>query len=85
MPDATAHLLAIADQAAQHPADALTEREIEVLAHIAAGASNQEIAEALVISLGTVKSHIHRLMNKLHAQNRTEAVSKARALHILPD
>jgi LuxR family maltose regulon positive regulatory protein len=54
-----------------------------VLTHIAVGASNQEIAEALVISLGTVKSHIHRLMNKLHAQNRTEAVSKARALNIL--
>jgi LuxR family maltose regulon positive regulatory protein len=69
----------------QHPADALTEREIEVLKHIAAGASNQDIAEMLVISVGTVKSHVHRLMNKLDAQNRTEAVNKARSLHILSD
>lgn len=68
-----------------HPADALTEREVEVLAQIAAGASNQEIAQALVISLGTVKSHIHHIMNKLDAQNRTEAVSIARNLNILAD
>lgn len=68
-----------------HPADALTEREIEVLKHIAAGASNQNIADALVISLGTVKSHIHHIMNKLDAKNRTEAVRKARSLDILSD
>jgi LuxR family maltose regulon positive regulatory protein len=70
---------------AQHPDDALTERELEVLKHIATGASNQDIAEALFIAVGTVKSHVHRLMNKLYAQNRTEAVSKARSLNILPD
>lgn len=80
-------LLAIAEQAAAqpHPADTLTEREIEVLARIAAGASNQTIADELVISVGTVKTHIHRLMAKLDAQNRTEAVSKARHLNLLPD
>jgi len=39
----------------------------------------------LSISVGTVKSHIHHIMNKLDAQNRTEAVSKARSLRILPD
>ena len=70
-------------ETAQHPADTLTEREVEVLELIAAGASNQAIAEALVVSVGTVKSHIHHIMNKLDAQNRTEAVSKARSLHIL--
>jgi LuxR family transcriptional regulator, maltose regulon positive regulatory protein len=80
-------LLAIAEQttAQPHPADTLTEREIEVLARIAAGASNQTIADELVISVGTVKTHIHRLMAKLDAQNRTEAVSKARHLNLLPD
>jgi LuxR family maltose regulon positive regulatory protein len=80
-------LLAIAEQATAqpHPADTLTEREIEVLARIAAGASNHAIADDLVISVGTVKTHIHRLMAKLDAQNRTEAVSKARTLKLLPD
>jgi LuxR family maltose regulon positive regulatory protein len=71
--------------AALHPADLLTEREIEVLAEVATGASNQEIAETLVISVGTVKSHIHHIMSKLDAQNRTEAVTKARNLNILPE
>lgn len=69
----------------QHPADTLTDREIEVLQQIATGASNQDIADALVISIGTVKSHVHRIMNKLDAQNRTEAVGKARNLNILPE
>lgn len=78
------------DRAAQaedgrHPADRLTEREIEVLEQLATGASNQEIAKTLVISIGTVKSHIHHIMSKLDAQNRTEAVSKARTFNILPD
>jgi LuxR family maltose regulon positive regulatory protein len=68
-----------------HPADQLTDREIEVLEQVATGASNQEIAETLVISVGTVKSHIHHIMGKLDAQNRTEAVSKARTFNILPD
>jgi len=84
--DYAAHLLEIAAgmEHTQHPADVLTEREIEVLHHIAAGASNNDIAEALVLSVGTVKSHIHHIMNKLDAQNRTEAVSRARNLNILP-
>jgi LuxR family maltose regulon positive regulatory protein len=68
-----------------HPADQLTERETEVLEQVATGASNQEIAETLLISVGTVKSHIHHIMSKLDAQNRTEAVSKARTFKILPD
>ena len=78
-------LLAEAQQAEtpQHPVDTLTERQIEVLHYMAQGASNQDIADTLVISLGTVKSHIHQIMNKLDAQNRTEAVSKARNLNIL--
>ncbi|MFW5696913.1 MAG: LuxR C-terminal-related transcriptional regulator, partial [Phototrophicaceae bacterium] len=86
-PDDAAHLLDRAQSSgeSQHPADSLTEREIEVLQLIAGGASNQNIADTLVLSVGTVKSHIHHIMNKLDAQNRTEAVSKARSLRILPD
>jgi len=61
----------------------LSERELEVLRLIAGGASNQAIAAALVISIGTVKSHINHILGKLAACNRTEAVSRARALGLL--
>ena len=64
-------------------ADALSEREREVLALLARGATNQDIADALVISLGTVKSHLNHIMGKLGARNRTEAVAKGRELHLL--
>jgi LuxR family maltose regulon positive regulatory protein len=57
----------------------LSERELEVLRLIADGASNQAIAAALVISIGTVKSHINHILGKLAACNRTQAVSRARA------
>jgi LuxR family transcriptional regulator, maltose regulon positive regulatory protein len=61
----------------------LSERELEVLRLIASGAANQAIAAALVISIGTVKSHINHILGKLAACNRTEAVSRARALGLL--
>jgi LuxR family maltose regulon positive regulatory protein len=63
--------------------ESLSERELEVLRLIAGGASNQAIAEALVISIGTVKSHINHILGKLAACNRTEAVSRARELGLL--
>lgn len=72
-----------ADAQPVHPAEAVTERERDVLRLLAQGATNQEIVDALVISLGTVKSHINHIMTKLDARNRTEAVARARALGIL--
>jgi ATP/maltotriose-dependent transcriptional regulator MalT len=63
--------------------EALSERELEVLRLIAGGASNQTVAAALVISLGTVKSHINHILGKLAASNRTEAVARARDLGLL--
>jgi DNA-binding CsgD family transcriptional regulator len=54
----------------------LTRRELEVLELMAAGASNAEIAERLVISVGTVKSHVKHILRKLRASNRAEAVSR---------
>jgi LuxR family transcriptional regulator, regulator of acetate metabolism len=54
----------------------LTRRELEVLELMAAGASNAEIAERLVISVGTVKSHVKHILRKLRAANRAEAVSR---------
>lgn len=51
----------------------LTEREREVLELVAGGLSNQEIADQLVIGLGTVKNHIHNIFEKLNVSNRQDA------------
>jgi DNA-binding NarL/FixJ family response regulator len=56
----------------------LTKREIEVLAEVTAGSSNQEIAEKLVISENTVKYHVHSILSKLDLQDRKEAAQFAR-------
>ena len=61
----------------------LSERELEVLGLLAEGATNQDIADRLVISLGTAKAHLNHIMTKLDARNRTEAVVKARAAHLI--
>jgi LuxR family maltose regulon positive regulatory protein len=61
----------------------LSARELEVLHSIAAGCSNQEIADRFVISPKTVKRHISNIYAKLEAKNRTQAVALARALKIL--
>jgi two-component system, NarL family, response regulator len=52
----------------------LSERELEVLRSLARGMSNAEIAAALIISEGTVKSHVNRILNKLDVSDRTQAV-----------
>jgi LuxR family maltose regulon positive regulatory protein len=64
-------------------AEPLTTRELEVLELLAAGRSNQRIAQELVVSLDTVKKHVSRVLDKLGAANRTEAVARARALGLL--
>jgi len=61
----------------------LTARELEVLGLLAAGRSNQRIAEELVVTLDTVKKHVSHLMDKLGVANRTEAVARARELGLL--
>ncbi|MBO0783704.1 MAG: hypothetical protein J2P37_33245 [Ktedonobacteraceae bacterium] len=61
----------------------LTRREQEVLRLLAAGASNQDIAQVLVISLETVKKHVSHLLGKLGAISRTQAVALARARSLL--
>jgi LuxR family maltose regulon positive regulatory protein len=61
----------------------LTDRELEVLRLIAAGRSNAEIAQALVVAVSTVKTHVNRIFGKLGATSRTQAVARAHELHLL--
>jgi LuxR family maltose regulon positive regulatory protein len=61
----------------------LSERELEVLRLIAGGYSNQAIADRLVVAVGTVKKHINNLYGKLSVQSRTQALARARELHLL--
>lgn len=56
----------------------LSSREVEVLKLLAAGASNREIADKLVLAEGTVKNHVSNILGKLHAENRTQAANMAR-------
>ena len=77
-PSITARLLAAfahtgaASKAPPQPVEALTHREEGVLAAVARGRTNAEIASELHISLSTVKTHVARLMDKLGARNRVE-------------
>jgi len=58
--------------------EALTTREVEILRLIAAGRTNQQIADTLCVALSTVKTHINNLFTKLDAANRTHALAEAR-------
>uniref|UniRef100_UPI0025E0E276 LuxR C-terminal-related transcriptional regulator n=1 Tax=Okeania sp. SIO2F4 TaxID=2607790 RepID=UPI0025E0E276 len=57
----------------ENPLQRLTEREVEVLRLVVQGSSNREIATQLVITEGTVKSHISNILNRLDARDRTQA------------
>ncbi len=63
----------------------LTARESEVLALIAQGISNQEIAAQLFIEVSTVKSYVNRIFRKLGVESRTQAVAEARKLHLISE
>jgi LuxR family transcriptional regulator, maltose regulon positive regulatory protein len=65
------------------PIDPLTPRELEVLNHIAAGDSNQAIAERLVITLSAVKKHTGNIYAKLNVNSRTQAIARARQLGLI--
>jgi DNA-binding CsgD family transcriptional regulator len=62
----------------------LSAREMEVLALLADGLANKEIAARLHVSPNTVKTHVARVLEKLGARRRTEALARARELGILP-
>jgi LuxR family transcriptional regulator, maltose regulon positive regulatory protein len=61
----------------------LSDRETEVLALVADGRSNAQIAGELYLSVGTVKAHVHHIFGKLLVRNRSQAVARARELHLL--
>jgi LuxR family maltose regulon positive regulatory protein len=81
-------------QRAMHPPDVqggapigmgeeLTKRELSILKRLQSGLSNKEMAEAIFVSEGTLKWHLHNVYGKLNVKNRTGAMTRARALGIL--
>jgi DNA-binding NarL/FixJ family response regulator len=77
-------LTAVSTPAAIEVPDDLTPREVEVLALIAEGLTNTEIAERLVVSAATVKSHVNHIFSKIGARDRAQAVVYAYANGIAP-
>lgn len=69
---------------AQPLPERLSERELEVLELLAEGLSNGQIAARLVITVGTVKSHVNSIFGKLGVSSRTQAIARARALRFIP-
>jgi predicted ATPase/DNA-binding CsgD family transcriptional regulator len=63
--------------------EALSQRELEVLRLTAAGLSNREIAEQLVVGVSTVKKHINHIYDKLGVKSRTQAIARARAMKVI--
>ena len=72
-----ARVLVQATRPTTQPSSGLTEREREVLNLVVQGHSNQQIADALVVSLATVKAHISSILGKLQVSSRTEAIAYA--------
>jgi LuxR family maltose regulon positive regulatory protein len=73
-----------ADQAQpRHELDELSNRELIVLRYMVTSMTNQEIADALYLSVNTVKTHIKHVLRKLGASSRTEAATRAHELHYL--
>ena len=74
LPHLTAAASGAPDTALPPEVNELTSREREILTEVAAGLSNAEIAERLVLAEATVKTHVGRMLNKLHLRDRVQAV-----------
>ena len=73
------------DEAAAELVATLTEREREIAVLVAGGATNAELAERLVISLGTVKTHVTNVARRLQARNRVESAAAMWAAGVMAD
>jgi LuxR family transcriptional regulator, maltose regulon positive regulatory protein len=80
---ATNSLTSTISSEARSDLEILSERELEVLRLMAGGATNQELADHLVVSVGTIKSHVNHILGKLDVHNRLEAVARARQAGLL--
>jgi NarL family two-component system response regulator LiaR len=83
-PMVAARVLREMQQRRNSPLNDLTPRELEVLTHIARGCSNHEIAQDLVISEPTVRTHVANILSKLHLTDRTQAAIYALQQHLVP-
>ena len=78
-----ARVVSLPEPAASAPVNPLSERELEVLRHLAEGRSNREIARALFLTEGTVKNHVTSVLSKLGVRDRTQAALHAHRLGLL--
>lgn len=72
-----------ATPSAEKLVEPLTDRELDVLRRVTSGATDQEIAEQLIVSKATVKTHLRNIYGKLQVKNRTQAILRARVLGLL--
>ena len=61
------------DQSSKNTGDVLTERQVEILAMVAVGSTNDEISDKLCISPHTVKTHLYKIFKKINVPNRVQA------------
>ena len=67
----------------QNLIEPLSERELEILRLVNAGLSNSEIADKIIVTVGTVKKHLNNIFGKLGAGSRTQALVRAREVKLL--
>jgi len=63
--------------------ESLSERELEVLRLVAAGLSNSQIADKLIVTVGTVKRHLNNIFGKLNVSSRAQALARGHELDLL--
>jgi ATP/maltotriose-dependent transcriptional regulator MalT len=73
----------VADLCGSGLGEQLTRREVSILKRLESGLSNKEIAEAIFVSEGTLKWHLHNVYSKLQVKNRSGAMARARTLGIV--